>query len=85
MLKVKFFLNEPNGKPRKNFKQMMPSLGIKYPIDMEVISKPKPKPKAEYMSDAYFPLPPKGSRSIGIRSAAPIVFGVLNVSLTIGK
>lgn len=29
---------------------MMPSLGTKYPIDIEVIS----KPKAEYMTDAYF-------------------------------
>lgn len=28
----------------------MPSLGEKYPIDLEVIS----KPKAEYMTDAYF-------------------------------
>jgi len=31
---------------------MMPSLGTKYPIDMEVIS----KPKSEYMTDAYFEL-----------------------------
>ena len=30
----------------------MPSLGTKYPIDIEVIS----KPKAEYMTDAYFEL-----------------------------
>ena len=31
---------------------MMPSLGTKYPIDVEFIS----KPKAEYMTDAYFEL-----------------------------
>lgn len=31
---------------------MMPSLGKKYPIDIEVIS----KPKAEYMTEAYFEL-----------------------------
>ena len=29
---------------------MMPSLGTKHPIEIEVIS----KPKAEYMTDAYF-------------------------------
>lgn len=31
---------------------MMPSLGAKYPIDIEITS----KPKAEYMTDAYFEL-----------------------------
>ncbi len=31
---------------------MMPSLGEKYPIEIEVTS----KPKAEYMTDAYFEL-----------------------------
>ena len=31
---------------------MMPRLGTKYPVDIEVIS----KPKAEYMTDAYFEL-----------------------------
>ena len=31
---------------------MMPSLGKKYPIDIEVVS----KPKAEYMTDEYFEL-----------------------------
>jgi len=31
---------------------MMPSLGKKYPIDIEVVS----KPKTEYMTDAYFDL-----------------------------
>jgi hypothetical protein len=36
----------------KNFKQMMPSLGDKYPIEIEVTS----KPKADYMTDAYFEL-----------------------------
>ena len=30
----------------------MPRLGTKYPVDIEVIS----KPKAEYMTDAYFEL-----------------------------
>ena len=50
MLKVRFFLNEPNGKPRKDFKQMMPGLGEKYPIDIEVTS----QPKADWMTDAYF-------------------------------
>ncbi len=40
MLKVRFFLNEPNGKPRKNFKQMMPGLGVKYPIDIGATCKP---------------------------------------------
>ena len=31
---------------------MMPSLGAKYPIEIEVVS----KAKAEYMTDAYFEL-----------------------------
>ena len=34
MLKVRFFLNEPNGKPWKHFKKMMPGLGEKYEIEI---------------------------------------------------
>ena len=52
MLKIKFFLNEPNGKPWKHFKEMMPRLGKKYDIEIETIS----KPKAEYSTDEYFEL-----------------------------
>ncbi len=53
MLKVRFFLNEPNGKPWKNFIQMMPRLGEKYKdIEIEVTS----KPIAEYQCDEYFEL-----------------------------
>ena len=52
MLKVRFFLNEPNGKPWEHFKKMMPGLGQKYSIEIETIS----KPKADYMTDEYFEL-----------------------------
>ena len=52
MLKVRFFMNEPNGKPCKHFKQMIPVLGQKYAIEIDVTS----KPKAEYMTDEYFEL-----------------------------
>ena len=52
MLKVRFFLNEPNGKPCKHFKKMMPKLDDRYDIEIEVTSKPKP----EYMTDEYFAL-----------------------------
>ena len=52
MLKVRFFLNEPNGNPWKHFKKMMPGLGAKYDIDIETIA----KPKADYMTDEYFEL-----------------------------
>ena len=52
MLKVKFFLNEPNGMPWKHFKKIMPRLGETFSIDIEVIS----KPKAEYNTDEYFEL-----------------------------
>ena len=52
MLKLRFFLNEPNGKPCKHFKQMIPVLGQKYEIDIEVMS----KPKSDYMTDEYFEL-----------------------------
>ena len=52
MLKVRFFLNEPNGKPWNHFKEMMPRLGGKYDIEIETIS----KPKAEYSTDEYFEL-----------------------------
>ena len=52
MLKVRFFMNEPNGKPWKHFKKMMPGLGNKYEIQIETIS----KIKAEYMTDEYFEL-----------------------------
>ncbi len=50
MLKVRFFLNEPNGKPWKHFKKIIPGLGEKYEIEVEIIS----KPKEEYMTDEYF-------------------------------
>ena len=52
MLQVKFFLNEPNGKPWKHFKKMMPGLGDKYEIKIESLS----KPKADYLTDEYFEL-----------------------------
>ena len=52
MLKVRFFMNLPNGKPWKHFKKMMPRLGAKYDIDIETIE----KPKDEYMTDEYFDL-----------------------------
>ena len=52
MLKVKFFMNLPNGKPWKHFKKLTPGLGQKYDIDMETIS----KVKEEYMTDEYFEL-----------------------------
>ena len=50
MLKVRFFMNLPNGKPWKHFKKMMPRLGERYEIDIETIE----KPKDEYMTDEYF-------------------------------
>ena len=52
MLKVRFFMNLPNGKPWKHFKKMMPRLGDKYDIEMVTIE----KPKDEYMTDEYFAL-----------------------------
>ena len=52
MLKVLFFLNEPNGKPWKHFRKIRPGLGKKYKINIEVISKPKP----DYLTDDYFEL-----------------------------
>ena len=52
MLKVKFFMNLPNGKPWKHFKKMMPRLGEKYEIEIETID----KPKDDYMTDEYFEL-----------------------------
>lgn len=52
MLKVRFFLNEPNGESCKHFKKMMPKLDEKYDIEIEVTSKPKP----EYLTDEYFAL-----------------------------
>ena len=52
MLKVRFFLNEPNGDSCKHFKKMMPKFDEKYDIEIEVTSKPKP----EYMTDEYFTL-----------------------------
>lgn len=52
MLKVRFFMNLPNGKPWKHFKKMMPRLGDKYDIEMVIIE----KPKDEYMTDEYFEL-----------------------------
>ena len=55
MLKIRFFLNEPNGKPWKHFKKMMPRLGKKYntsDIEIDIIS----KPKADYNTDEYFEL-----------------------------
>jgi len=52
MLKVRFFLNEPNGESCKHFKKMMPKLDEKYDIEIEVTS----KPKQEYLTDEYFAL-----------------------------
>jgi hypothetical protein len=52
MLKVRFFLNEPNGDSCKHFKKMMPWLKEKYDIEVEVTLKPKP----EYLTDEYFAL-----------------------------
>jgi hypothetical protein len=50
MLKVRFFLNEPNGKPWKHFQAMMPRLGAKYSIEFDVFS----QPNAQYQTDEYF-------------------------------
>jgi hypothetical protein len=52
MLRVIFFLNEPNGESCKHFKKMMPQLAEKYDIEIEVTSKSKP----EYLTDEYFAL-----------------------------
>ena len=52
MLKVKFFMNLPNGKPWKHFKKMMPRLGERYDIEIETID----KPKDDYLTDEYFEL-----------------------------
>ena len=52
MLKVRFFMNLPNGKPWKHFKKMMPGLGAKYDIEIVTIE----KPIDEYMTDEYFEL-----------------------------
>ena len=52
MLRVRFFLNEPNGESCKHFKKMMPQLAEKYDIEIEVTSKPKP----DYLTDEYFAL-----------------------------
>ena len=52
MLKVRFFLNEPNGDSCKHFKKMMPGLKEKYDIEVEITLKPKP----EYLTDEYFAL-----------------------------
>jgi hypothetical protein len=52
MLKVNFFLNEPNGDSCKHFKKMMPILDEKYDIEIDITSKSKP----EYMTDKYFAL-----------------------------
>ena len=52
MTKVTFFLNEPNGGPWKHFNKMMPRLGKKYDIEIEITS----KPKAEFLTDEYFAL-----------------------------
>ena len=52
MLRVRFFLNEPNGDSCKHFKKMMPGLEEKYDIEVEITLKPKP----EYLTDEYFAL-----------------------------
>ena len=52
MLNIRFFLNEPNGKPWKHFMKMIPGLGEKYEVNIEIIS----KPKADYVTDEYFEL-----------------------------
>ena len=52
MLKVRFFMNLPNGKPWKHFKKIIPGLGENYQIDIEIIE----KPKDEYMTNEYFEL-----------------------------
>ena len=49
MLKVRFFVNEPNGKTWKHFNEIIPGLGEKYDIEIETIS----KPRDEYQSEAY--------------------------------
>ena len=45
-------MNLPNGKPWKHYKKIIPGLGEKYEIDIEIIE----KPKDEYMTDEYFEL-----------------------------
>ena len=49
---IRFFLNEPNGNAWTNFLGMMSSLGTKYDVNIEIIS----KPRADYRTDAYFEL-----------------------------
>ena len=44
---MRFYLNEPNGKAWTHFQKMIPSLGSKYEIDLEVISKPREEFKTE--------------------------------------
>ncbi len=50
MLKEHFFMNEPRGKPCKHFEEMLPRLGKKYDIEIEITS----KPREEYNTDEYF-------------------------------
>ena len=42
-------MNEPNGKPWKHFKKMMPGLGDKFGIDIEIVE----KSRDEYRSESY--------------------------------
>jgi hypothetical protein len=49
MLKVRFFVNEPGGKPWGHFAEMIPRLGEKYKVEIETIS----KPRQEYRTEEY--------------------------------
>ncbi|MFZ5771859.1 MAG: NEPxGxxU motif selenoprotein TsoC [Thermodesulfobacteriota bacterium] len=49
MQKVRFFLNEPNGRSCRHFKQMLPRLSEKFDIPFEVSE----RPRHEYQSLAY--------------------------------
>jgi len=60
MVKVRCFMNKPNGKLESIFRKMMPRLGQKYEIEVETIS----KPKAEYLTDEYFELDLPGAPAV---------------------
>jgi hypothetical protein len=62
-MKVRFFLNEPNGKCCSHFKEMLPRLGEKFAIPFEVIA----KPRQEYQSLAY--------ADLGLPKAPAIMIG----------
>lgn len=63
MQKIRFFLNDPNGKSCSHFKEMLPRLGEKFDIPFEVIE----RPRHEYQSLAY--------ADLGLPKAPAIMIG----------